>query len=175
MLHFGPPDQVILKTLVGERHYAECYPIMVKAFKAGLAKLGHYDGLPDTVKKLHALGVPQTIFTGRGRVTTDLILEHYSWQNTFVEVVTNDDVSEYKPHPEGILRILKNAKVLPANAIMIGDTVSDFTTAQAAGVKHLCAMWDAWAKEDREKLEKKGVPEFALHPSEVLTRVQHVG
>lgn len=60
----------------------------------------------------------------------------------FDEVVAFDDVMHPKPHPEGILRILKHSHAKPYEAIMIGDQLSDAFAAANAKVMSIFMAWD---------------------------------
>lgn len=55
-----------------------------------------------------------------------------------------------KPHPDGILHILKQFQIAPENALMVGDGDTDIACGKAAGVK-TCAVTYGYRK--REELE----------------------
>src|SRR4029077_5445318 len=56
------------------------------------------------------------------------------WPGTmhFKIVVTMDDVTKRKPHPEGLLKILGGRD--PATALYVGDNIDDALAARDAGV-----------------------------------------
>ena len=56
-------------------------------------------------------------------------------ENYFPAVVGADDVTNPKPSPEPLLKATEMLKVLPANAVYVGDTHVDLQAARAAGMK----------------------------------------
>jgi phosphoglycolate phosphatase len=49
--------------------------------------------------------------------------------------VQTADKAPSKPHPGMVLQALREARIEPADAIMIGDTAFDMEMARAAGVR----------------------------------------
>ena len=73
------------------------------------------------------------IATNRG-YTTPTILQNHRLCELFDMVVTSMDVSESKPHPEGILKVLNYFQMEPEEALYVGDSVVDEEVCQRAGV-----------------------------------------
>jgi HAD superfamily phosphatase len=72
------------------------------------------------------------IFTGRMRIELQPTLRRFAEQVSFAPVVTSDDVTDGKPHPEGLHKI---AALCPGAGLWyVGDTVDDARSAKAAGV-----------------------------------------
>ncbi len=72
------------------------------------------------------------VFTGRPREEAGLSLQRFAPNLVFDPVITMEDVGRHKPHPEGLLRILKQH--CDCKVYYIGDTVDDARTANAARV-----------------------------------------
>lgn len=68
-----------------------------------------------------------SVFTGRLRDEAQITLDRFAAGLVFQPVIGDDDVTQGKPHPEGLLRI-------PAARYYIGDTVDDARASRAAGV-----------------------------------------
>jgi phosphoglycolate phosphatase len=49
-------------------------------------------------------------------------------------VISRDDVSRIKPHPEGLLTAAKALDVAPGEALFIGDSRNDVGAARSAGM-----------------------------------------
>lgn len=75
------------------------------------------------------------LFTGRTRRELRHTLEHFGVKKLFRRVVTMDDVENLKPHPEGLLRLIKGAN--PSNTLYLGDNLDDALAAKSAGVPFL--------------------------------------
>jgi phosphoglycolate phosphatase-like HAD superfamily hydrolase len=72
------------------------------------------------------------VFTGRPKAEAELTLNRFAGGVVFHPVVGMYEVENRKPHPEGLLRILK---ANPGRKVYyIGDTVDDARCARAAGV-----------------------------------------
>lgn len=61
------------------------------------------------------------------------ILEHFQLADLFDVVITGDDVHEGKPNAEMVIEACRRLKVKPENAILVGDTESDFQAGKSAG------------------------------------------
>ena len=61
------------------------------------------------------------------------ILEHFQLARLFDVVITGDDVHEGKPNAEMVIEACRRLKVKPENAILVGDTESDFQAGKSAG------------------------------------------
>jgi HAD superfamily hydrolase (TIGR01548 family) len=75
------------------------------------------------------------LFTGRTRRELDFTLERNHVRELFSRVITMDDITNLKPHPDGLLRILAGRD--PKVALYLGDNVDDALAAQRAGVAFL--------------------------------------
>jgi HAD superfamily phosphatase len=72
------------------------------------------------------------LFTGRVRKETDYTLDRLNVREFFGQIVTVEDVKNPKPHPEGLLKILKGRN--PACSLYLGDNIDDALAAQAAQI-----------------------------------------
>ncbi len=143
MMHFGPPDQEIMAKLAGPQLAAECIEVMTNAFQKLLPSLSLFEEVSKVVPELHDKGFKQAIFTGRGRRTTEMICEKLGLHQWFEYIVTNDDVSKHKPHPEGFLEICEQFSVNPNEALMLGDSVADMYVAHDGGTEAVWCQWGA--------------------------------
>ncbi|OGR26999.1 MAG: hypothetical protein A2139_03510 [Desulfobacca sp. RBG_16_60_12] len=66
--------------------------------------------------------------------TTQAVLTHHGLADDFDLVVSAQDVSRPKPHPESFVRILEHFSLSPVEAIYIGDSRVDEQFAANAGV-----------------------------------------
>jgi HAD superfamily hydrolase (TIGR01548 family) len=72
------------------------------------------------------------LFTGRTRQEFAFTFDRWPGASRFRTVVTADDVTNPKPHPEGLRKIL--AQRDPASAVYVGDNIDDALAARDAGV-----------------------------------------
>jgi len=74
------------------------------------------------------------ILTNKPVDMTRTILLGLSLSRHFVDVRGGDSFGNKKPHPEGLLQILKDRGASPAESLMVGDSVNDILAGQGAGV-----------------------------------------
>jgi len=87
------------------------------------------------------LNLKLAVLTGKDRLRTLQILEHFEVADFFSAVVTSDQLNRPKPDPEGLLHILEVLNCSADEAAMVGDAVSDIFCAQGAGVTSIAALW----------------------------------
>ena len=76
--------------------------------------------------------VELAIFTGRTRRELEPTLDRFGVEKYFRGIVTQNDITKLKPHPEGLLKILNGRD--PNVALYVGDNVDDAKAAQRAGI-----------------------------------------
>lgn len=101
---------------------------------------GVYPGIREMLDLLRGAGKRLGIVTGKSR---------RSWEITcgaidlgrFEVVITDEEVNEAKPHPEGLMKALAYLRLLPDEAIYVGDSLGDLQAATAANVRFGAAIW----------------------------------
>lgn len=134
--HLGGPPLRTLLELVGDE--AGAGEALRRLEEFGFAN-GHlvrpFDGMRATLAALHAQGLALAVWTGRDRVTTEAILQAHGLDGFFTAVVCGDDLPNHKPHPGGLLEILRQL-VKPADAVLYaGDADADVLGGDEAGVR----------------------------------------
>lgn len=97
-------------------------------------------------------------------------LERVDLSTYFHEVFTPKELNARKPAPDFYLNILKQIKVEPENAIMIGDDYEkDIIGAKQAG------LWTIWFNPDQKKIENSGFPyhDLEIHQLQELNSIIH--
>ncbi|BDH61632.1 HAD family hydrolase [Lysinibacillus sp. PLM2] len=83
-----------------------------------------------------------------------LQLEHF-----FTDWIGSDQVEHYKPHPDGILKIVERYSLKVTECTMVGDAIFDIQMGKAAGCKTVAVNWGSHSKEQLLKEE----PSFFAH------------
>jgi len=96
-----------------------------------------FPGMDLLVRELHGLGTAMAIASSKRALPLRRQLGHFGWQEFFDPIITPDEVSYGKPHPESLLLILERTLLAPLQLIMVGDTPFDLEMAQRAGVPSL--------------------------------------
>ena len=109
--------------------------------------------LPGAVELLSALkgaGIPAVIVSTKPGDTIRDIFRHQGKLDLLALVVGGDEVSRYKPDPEGVWLALDRLGLMADRVLFCGDTVIDAATARAGGCD-FCAVlggttpWEAFA------------------------------
>src|SRR5690554_6912939 len=108
-------------------------------------------GAYEYLSALKAMGIKLAVSTNRNREFLDKELDMVDegrWHNLFDATVCADDVTEYKPDPQVILKALEQLE-LPADlrAWYIGDSYVDMLTAHHAGVSGVFYNGACWEPE----------------------------
>jgi pyrophosphatase PpaX len=85
------------------------------------------------LRRLRGSGVLLGLVTASMRAVVEPNLARLNLEGVFGTMLFADDVQNGKPHPEALLRALGELGVSAADAVYVGDTVTDLDMARAAG------------------------------------------
>ncbi len=107
-----------------------------------------FEGVRELMDELKARGYKLGVATSRtanslGKYMRDLDIEGY-----MDEIVTMEEVTHHKPHPESVDRVLEKFGATADKAIMIGDTKYDIGCANSAGVDSVLVGWSHYVDEE---------------------------
>lgn len=160
--YFGPSEEVIINKLINEYYDISSihvysgegenvrltsqyaielfYWLYKELFNQYVGEIS-YAPLKDILRTLKNQGNNIALVTGKGRYTTDITLNMMGLDSVFDVIVTDDDVSQPKPCPEGLLTVLNSLSISRSSAVFIGDMDADVEAAHRAGIKSLGACW----------------------------------
>jgi phosphoglycolate phosphatase len=92
-----------------------------------------YPGVRESLEA-HSGKYAMAVLTNKPVDMTRTILTGLSLSGHFVDVRGGDSFGTKKPNPEGLLRILADRGVPPAESLMVGDSANDILAGQEAGV-----------------------------------------
>ncbi|WP_295388790.1 phosphoglycolate phosphatase [uncultured Thiodictyon sp.] len=100
-----------------------------------------YPGVREGLDYLRTAGYPLGCVTNKAAQFTLPLLRDQGLADYFGLVVSGDTLPEKKPHPAPLLHAAAYFGVAPADALMIGDSVSDVSAARAAGFHIICTSY----------------------------------
>ncbi|MEO6513743.1 MAG: HAD family hydrolase [Candidatus Saccharimonadales bacterium] len=110
----------------------------------------HYTGVKSILEQLYADGYKLGLVTGA------VYLKNYFEQadafKHFAVVVGPEETAKSKPDPQGTNLALKQLKLEPTEAVMVGDLATDIKTAKAAGLAAAIGITHGFGT--RESLEE---------------------
>ncbi len=89
----------------------------------------------ETIRALHASGLQLAICSSRGRPTLEGFVSNFHLEPYISMVVSANDVTHHKPHPEPVQIILEQLQVRPEEAVVVGDASFDILMGRAAGCR----------------------------------------
>lgn len=104
---------------------------------------------PDTLFVLEVLkkeGKQIALITSSFRDNVHHLLEKYKLHDFFDIVITNEDTTLHKPHPDPLYKALEKLNGTKEDAIMIGDSDKDIEAAANAGIDSILFYPDAHEK-----------------------------
>ena len=98
------------------------------------------------------------VFTSKDKSRTNKILKKYK---LFKYIVTSDDIRKGKPHPEGVIKILRKNKSKKKDCIYVGDSIYDYKAAKNSKIKYLHAKW-GYEKNLKKKFNIDEISNFLM-------------
>ncbi len=93
------------------------------------------DGLALFLKNAFEQKIKMGIGSAAIKLNIDFVIDHTAIRNYFDAIVSADDVSISKPHPETFLKCAELLGVAPSDCIVFEDTPKGVLCAQEAGMK----------------------------------------
>jgi phosphoglycolate phosphatase len=130
----------------GAEHPVEALVTCYKdAFAALRSSVDHleplYPGARETLDTLAAR--PDTLLgiaTGKSQRGVRAVLGRHGLAERFATIQTSDDAPS-KPHPGMVLAAMRATGAVPADTVVVGDTVFDLEMARAAGARAIGVAW----------------------------------
>jgi phosphoglycolate phosphatase len=88
----------------------------------------------DTLKRAREYGVRQALVTNKESRFTERVLAMHGLQDAFDIVICGDSLPVKKPDPQVIVHCLSQLGASAGEALFVGDSEIDVSTAKAAGV-----------------------------------------
>jgi pyrophosphatase PpaX len=92
-------------------------------------------GVKETLNECLASRVQLALVTSSPRAVVEKALSKVGMQSCFEVIVTADDTTRLKPHPEPVLRALALLKVDASKCLFVGDSKADMLAARAVEMK----------------------------------------
>ncbi len=108
---------------------------------------GLFSGIEELIEKLSKQNLKLAILTNNKSSYAEEILERFNLANYFPTIVGFNEVSNVKPDPEGLIKIMNDWNVKPSETIFIGDMQTDVKAGKAAGTTMVCVASGLAEKE----------------------------
>jgi phosphoglycolate phosphatase len=142
-------ERLVRRALVGqlkgepdEADFERAYPIFMDLYAENTSKRSFlYKGVREGIDMLKASGYKLGCVTNKAAQFTEPLLKDLGVYDDFSIVISGDTLAKKKPDPAPLLHAAEFFGCDPANALMIGDSVSDVAAARAAGFQIVCMSY----------------------------------
>lgn len=110
-----------------------------KAVMGQAAELPVYEGITELIFDLHQSGQTLAIVTKSPDMVPKTFVRSYGWPIDIV--IGYHQVSQRKPHPEGLLLAMSKGGGVPNETYHVGDQPQDIEASRRAGIPALGAAW----------------------------------
>lgn len=142
-------ERLVRRALVGqlkgepdEADFERAYPLFLELYTENTSKRSQlYPGVREGIDLLKAAGYKLGCVTNKAARFTEPLLKDLGIYEDFSIVISGDSLPKKKPDPAPLLHAAQFFGCDPANALMIGDSVSDVAAARAAGFQIVCMSY----------------------------------
>jgi phosphoglycolate phosphatase len=107
-----------------------------------------FDDVPAALATLRGRGLRLAIVSTKFRYRIEAILKSAGLERAVDVIVGGEDVTRHKPHPEGLLRALRELQVEADRAVYIGDHPVDALAAAGSNLRFIAVLTGASTAED---------------------------
>ena len=141
---FGPSEEGVLSTLLGDGPSARAYALFLELYRREHRRCpAPFAGLRELLRELEAAGVRCAVVTGKGADAAAITLERIGLAGSFETVEAGSAGGAVKV--ECMRRVLDGWKLPLDRVASIGDFPSDVRSARAAGITPVGAAWASTA------------------------------
>lgn len=100
-----------------------------------------FDGVPELIQRLHALGLRWGVVTNKSVRFAAPLTQAMPLFATSGALVCGDTTPYSKPHPEPLLEAARRLAVAPSRCLFVGDDERDVIAGRAAGMRTVAATY----------------------------------
>lgn len=132
-----------------------------------------FPGVQEVLDHCRSQGTPLGLVTSSERSFVTKSLRSLKLHDHFSAIVTANDITHFKPHPEPVLKALSIINAKPSETLFVGDYVVDVQAGKAAGTNTALFYTDAHSRFHPYETVASTSPDFIFsHYSELLQRLQ---
>ncbi len=142
-------ERLVRRALIGQldgepaaADFDRAYPIFLELYRDNTSQRSRlYPGIREGLDWLKGNRYRLGCVTNKAAQFTEPLLRDLGVQDDFEVVISGDTLPRNKPDPLPLLHAAAHFGVEPAEALMIGDSVSDVKAARAAGFRIFCMTY----------------------------------
>jgi len=142
-------ERLVRRSLTGQLNgepvdadFEQAYPIFLELYRDNTSQRSRlYPGIREGLDWLKGAGYRLGCVTNKAAQFTEPLLRDLGVRDFFEIVISGDSLPRNKPDPMPLLHAAAHFGAEPADALMIGDSVSDVKAARAAGFRIFCMSY----------------------------------
>lgn len=140
-------------------------------FNENISDITFCDDVETTLSQIHKTSKKTALVSNSHNLSLQKILKQLETAHVFDAIITGDDVTFRKPHPEPVLKAMHILRANTDNTIIIGDSSVDIQAGKAAGITTVL-----YHSEDNKKIHtnidiKKLQPDFVIENMQELLNI----
>lgn len=146
--YFGPPEPVMLQRMFPKAEIHE--PLIADFYRLSREDgqdIKPFAGIRELVSNLCNAGIKLGVYSAASTEAARIRVGHAGLLEFFDVVLGGDSVSNYKPHPEGLIKLIEQFDVDPKRTVYIGDMVADVEVGRSAGATTVAVTWGAGTRK----------------------------
>ena len=144
MKQFGLANQATYDYLQLAEEKDAAYQLFAKE---GVESVAH---VVEFIERMSADGTRMAVVTGAPRKEAKHFLELFDVADHFLQIVTGEDITLSKPHPEGYLKAAAMLQVSPRECIVVEDAPNGVKAAKRAGMRCIAVTTSHHAEDLHE-------------------------
>lgn len=112
-----------------------------------------FEGVEPTLQTLDDKDIRMSVVTSKDRQGVNDEFKPFNLTSYFEHIISADDTTKHKPHPDLLLLCLDKMEIDSKDAIYVGDAIYDLQTAKEAGVDFALALWGSKTTNKFEEAE----------------------
>lgn len=156
----GEPDEAL---------FQRALPVFMDLYQDNVSKRSVlYPGVLEALDYMKAAGYALGCVTNKATQFTLPLLKDLGLHDYFGIIICGDKLAKKKPDPLPLLHAAQHFGVEPAQALMIGDSVSDVKAARAAGFQIVCMSYGYNHGQDIRDFDPDAVLDSMIEIKELL-------
>ncbi len=154
-----------------DEKFEDCLSVFKKHYEKNKAnKTAPYDGIPESLAELKKKGYLLAIVSNKHNDAV-LGLKKQFFDDSVSYAIGNIDSIPKKPAPDMLYHTLEQLGVAKENAVYVGDSEVDVTTAKNAGIPCISVTWGF---RDRDCLTESGATLFVDSPKDLVEAIENL-
>ena len=144
MVSYGSPGlmKLAFQDTLSQAEYDRIRQNLLDIYQNNLAvKTQLFPGMEDVLSNIESLNLGWGVVTNKPRWLTQPLLQQLNLFDRAVSIVSGDDVTHQKPHPESLYLACQQADLKPEHCVYIGDAERDIAAGRHAGMRTLAACY----------------------------------